>query len=199
MSRDPQVGDLVDITIKGARVTDGVSHEHMQGRSFVARTVGHVGTYTFVVCPDVPAVAVQVVERAMPAKWPPCPGDIWRDKDNDLWFAHRERDDIVLTNTEGWVTSPTDVHSTWGPLALVRREQTVEGDDSPATWPPPPANWPPRAGDVWRDQDGDDWTAVNDVLCEGLCLHGQGIPRSVEEVRNDYGPLTLVSREQTAL
>ena len=128
MSTEPRVGDLVDITIKRARVTAG-PNEHVQGRSFVVAVPGRNQPWHFNVCPDVAAVTVDVVEPARPANWPPRAGDLWRDRDGDLWFALDVRRsapipiiELVAAVTDAKTQHPAAVHREHGPLALVRRE-----------------------------------------------------------------------------
>lgn len=79
-----QVGEVVDITIKGARV---VSH----GNDVL--TVDHQilrepwnGNWRRVhLCTLSDAVTV---ERVAPAYWPPQQGDVWSSVEPVLWFAH---------------------------------------------------------------------------------------------------------------
>lgn len=86
MSETFEIGELVDITIRGAKVVntypirrDGCD----MGTVLVAEyTDGeHRNVAVGLSAPSV------TVERVAPAEWPPQPGDLWRDKHEDLWFV----------------------------------------------------------------------------------------------------------------
>lgn len=71
-------------------------------------------------------------ELALPENWPPQLGDLWRDKQGDLWFCVRNQiapdgDDYALVNPDGddeWASALLR-NEMRGPLALVRREGGV--------------------------------------------------------------------------
>lgn len=133
MSREPQVGDLVDITIKGVRV-HGADHREYGRSVIVLIPTGDGRTATTRVWPQLPAVAIEVVEPATPAAWPPRLGDLWRDRDQELWFGIDVRDVdnpstplVELVHVGGGSgRHPAEVNREFGPLTFVRREQTED-------------------------------------------------------------------------
>jgi hypothetical protein len=68
-----------------------------------------------------------------------------------------------------------------------------------------PPEYPPRAGDLWRDRDGQLWFGVDvtdydaDKIAFGVELQGQNTYTygrwAADEINKRYGPLTLVHRE----
>lgn len=133
MDRAAKVGDLVDIYIKGVRVTQvGLPASGYGSAAYIAVPAANgSGETRTLIRPDSPAVTLTVVEPAKAAEWPPRAGDLWRDRDGDLWFGIdiRNYDDpstpLVELVGRGGGTSvhPADLHRMFGPLALVRREQ----------------------------------------------------------------------------
>lgn len=125
-----QPGEIVDITIKGARVIDAAETAHRAGSAvhevLVFRyaddsdeTMGRV-VYT--------AAKGVSVERVAPAEWPPQPGDLWRDRDGTLWFAVEEKGHhpagLMCDSSQVW--NPAEVGANWSPLTLVHREDDGE-------------------------------------------------------------------------
>jgi hypothetical protein len=108
-------GEVVDITIKGARV------DRVDGRWLGCL----LGAYRVTVPLDGPRVTV---ERVAPAEWPPQPGDLWKDRNESVWFALRQRNRGVRL-VPGDPVGPLvgydsdDVMAKVGPLILVRREE----------------------------------------------------------------------------
>lgn len=167
---DFQPGEVVDITIKGARVLNHDTHGVLvfryasDGEQSSARLI----------YPDAEGVTV---ERVAPAEWPPQPGDLWRGPKLDdpygpdpiIWFARRDRnidggdDKLELVPADGDLsyvsTDPESVRRDFGPLALVRREaeQAADVDDED------PKTWTDRDGRVWdltaryADREGNVW------------------------------------------
>jgi hypothetical protein len=206
MNPQPQVGDLVDIVVKGVRVTSittGAATEYGPG-VFVAIPAANGCCETSVmVRPESPAVTVTVIEPAVSAEWPPRLGDLWRDKDGDLWFAttaHRYSHGpgdmpavavVELVHAGGGPSRlPDEVNREYGPFTLVRREDTAD----PAS--PVEGVWPPRVGEVWRDSENDDWTAFDTPDGVMLRMGVDGVRYTVQEVPERYGPLTFVRHEQ---
>lgn len=124
-----QPGEVVDVTIKGARVTDW----HPQIDELTVEYDGDANseTTTFELSSD------QVtVERVAPAEWPPRPGDLWHDRNRCPWFAadihdpaETDEENIVLVPVfELAGFAPDPVIQKYGPLTLVHRE---EGDYEP--------------------------------------------------------------------
>lgn len=86
------------------------------------------------------------ITRVAPAEWPPRPGDLWRDREGELWFTARhwpdydDPKDSKGVNAEGWRPVMVPVHlgeqgSPWrpedvlqpaGPFTLVHREADAE-------------------------------------------------------------------------
>jgi hypothetical protein len=76
---DYRLGDIVDVTIRGARVQDyDVSGD---GPDRLMVTYGQPASMTTLFVNGV------TVERVAPAEWPPQPGDVWRDPHGYAWFA----------------------------------------------------------------------------------------------------------------
>lgn len=122
---DYKVGEVVDITIKGARIIE------VSGQSIVYTYPGLHTLARSAVAPDAEAVTV---ERVAPAEWPPRKGDLWRDRQGDLWFARiADGDDwstLVLTCDVPYAFSdPDKVLATYAPLTLVHREAEQDGGD----------------------------------------------------------------------
>lgn len=123
-----QVGEVVDITIKGARVAPAGG---MPNTLFV-RFVDDAGTLREVGLPDSSHVTV---ERVGPPEWPPQVGDLWRGRDG-LYFAadiheidETDQPKIVMVWTyEDYRTTPDKLLQHEGPLTLVHREDTEGGE-----------------------------------------------------------------------
>ena len=81
-----QLGEIVDITIKGVRVTEVATAA--DGHLVMAAETGLVGLNVY---PDDPAVTVT---RVAPPDWPPRPGDLWRDGHRSLWFTSRRTEGL---------------------------------------------------------------------------------------------------------
>src|SRR5690606_6600575 len=110
-------GDIVDITIEGARVRairgeDIVDHLSYETEGFVA---------------SVALTESVTVERVAPAEWPPRPGDVWLDAEGRAWTALRGRM-FPVTSTRG--ESADAALATYGPLTLVHRED-ARADQEP--------------------------------------------------------------------
>lgn len=149
-------GEVVDITIKGARVTEVCYHGDGNGPDLRFTYVANDGVpWPSAVWAEAPGVTV---ERVAPAEWPPRVGDLWRDCEGDLWFATTGYD---MDNTEyvslcstrskpldGWGDSTAyHVNRQYGPLTLVHREDRPVpvdlADDEPVT-PSEPARALPQ-------------------------------------------------------
>lgn len=112
-----KAGEIVDITIKGVRIddvnTDGTVNiiaEHSDG-----------GPATWGMPPQA------LVERVAPAGWPPQPGDLWRDRVGEPWFAFNDKGaDLMVpaypVNASRGGRMPDTVLEKLGPLTLVHRE-----------------------------------------------------------------------------
>lgn len=123
---DFQIGEVVDVTIKGARVssTYGLSwNDEDMGTMLVFRTCEHTTCQAGMVNIGDPGVTV---ERVAPAEWPPQKADLWRDRSGDLWFA--VDDGEVWLTSDGYEREISDwVRSNYGPLTLVYREEPEDG------------------------------------------------------------------------
>lgn len=136
-----QPGEIVDITIRGARI----EAEYEDGL-----TVDIAPENPSAMPVDLPWGPDLAVERRAPAEWPPQPGDLWRDRNGDLWFGCRycadpdDNADWEGCNDDGWrtVLTPSDggpygnsskrpdaVNQQFGPMALVHREDEQDGGD----------------------------------------------------------------------
>lgn len=133
MTPEIRPGDIVDITIKGARVKEICYHGDDNGPDLRFTYKTKFGEAHDAVWVDAPGVTV---EHVAPAEWPPQPGDLWRDRHGGLWFAADVRDieetdvaEIVMVWTyENYRVTP-DVLARRERLTLVHREQT--GADAP--------------------------------------------------------------------
>lgn len=125
-------GEIVNITIKGARVVDVTKLGECElGVTFDC----NFGLYPLTV-PLGPAGVT--VERVAPAEWPPRPGDLWRDQRGNVWFA-ADLHDIEETDTpaiymlashEDHQVVPECCNENFGPLTLVHREDEQDGGAS---------------------------------------------------------------------
>ncbi|HEY4377531.1 MAG TPA: hypothetical protein VGM93_10240 [Acidimicrobiales bacterium] len=135
MSARFEVGEVVDITIRGARV-DG-----MRGGEWLEILYGATGHE----CSGEVHLGAHglTVTRTAPAEWPPQPGDIWEDKDGDEWAAALQwgGEDVVLFSTDVSGSIWTDFEkmaTEAGPLKLIRRRG----------WTPTPPAAEPEPADV---------------------------------------------------
>lgn len=116
-------GEIVDITIKGARVRN--QHDGDDGLDVLTVIYGQHNTVAHLSLDD-----SVTVERIAPAEWPPRPGDLWRDNGGELWFAV-EIGGVALVPSYPVSSSrrgvvPDKVKDSVGPLTLVHRENTLE-------------------------------------------------------------------------
>lgn len=119
-------GEIVDITIKGARV------EWANSTDMNVWAVDEVDPDTGVNLGEqitISHAAENVtIERVAPAEWPPRPGDLWRDGEGDVWFAVEDRDGDVHFRATGDTYAPTDwAAKHYAPLTLVHREDEQDG------------------------------------------------------------------------
>lgn len=134
-------GEIVDITIKGVRVTE--IHQNPEDLPEITVHLDcEIGGCPIRIPHHWPMVTVQ---RIAPAEWPPQPGDLWRDGGGDGWFAQRyfadfdDPTDFEGCNRDGWrvvlvpfsggpygssAGRPDEVNQAHGPLSLVHRETT---------------------------------------------------------------------------
>ncbi|GAA3223021.1 hypothetical protein [Actinocorallia longicatena] len=125
---DFQVGEVVDITIKGVRFLAPAEDE---GGSVVIRAAD--GTEGWIMPPQAE------IARVAPAEWPPQPGDLWRDRDGDTWHGVLVDDNDTVdepytvlgagrSSKNNAVEEPGQILEWHGPLALVHREQQDGGE-----------------------------------------------------------------------
>lgn len=125
MTAEFVVGEIVDITIRGARI-----HAVHGDPDTNALTIGieHAASWTTAV----PMVDSVTVERVAPPEWPPQAGDLWRDRRGLLWFARELTDDddepVVDLVSVDHVNLYQPVEQQFGPMAMVRREQPDGGE-----------------------------------------------------------------------
>jgi hypothetical protein len=132
------IGEIVDITIKGARIARKDSTDR------IWFTLGETGEGWI---PNVGGDASVSVVRVAPAEWPPRAGDLWRDRIGMLHFAATHTPDyddradsagigsegtrvVLIAHTEAASPSsdfyrPEPVSQRCGPLVLVYREDTA--------------------------------------------------------------------------
>lgn len=122
MSQNFKPGELVDLTIRGARVksTNGggsgesliLAYAEVERGVFATVELRH---------PDADSVTI---ERVAPAEWPPRPGDLWRDCHDVLWFTTTESDvaNPFMRTTDYSGNHARNLLEHVGPLTLVHRE-----------------------------------------------------------------------------
>ena len=123
-----QVGELVDVTIRRARV------ERHDGDG-LALSVGGARIVIPVVLPSAAPSSV-TTERVAPAEWPPQPGDLWADSRGVWWFVHRVQVGNARHETRLVPDRPVQAGGWWpdrllsdrGPVTLVHR---IAVDDEP--------------------------------------------------------------------
>lgn len=93
MSETFKAGELVDLTIRGAKVVNSYPI-HADGKTDVIVLAEYGQGDHRNVSVNLSAASV-TVERVAPAEWPPQPGDLWRDKHDELWFAFTVPTDTV--------------------------------------------------------------------------------------------------------
>ncbi len=175
MPEQYKIDERVRVIVEGlvARITEG---EELYPGELTIALPNPAGLYDV----TVPLDSV-TVERLVPAGGEPKPGEIWRDKIGRDWFAYFGRYEQVqlmspVGNGEPW----KHVNQEHGPLERVYPEAVPEL----------------VVGDVWRDQDGDEWHAVDSDGTLGLRMYGmtRPNPRTREWVTDRHGPLTLIRR-----
>lgn len=113
---DYQPGEIVDVTIRGARVQD----VFLAG--VVLRLPPDGETFEVPLCDEI------TVERVAPEQWPPQPGDVWATPAGVTLFAvdiaevMRENPDVRLVTQLDGRFYPRDAIREFGQLELVRRE-----------------------------------------------------------------------------
>ncbi len=112
MSARYQPGEIVDVTIRGARV---------EAESF---DDGHA---VQIALPDdwhwwLPLTAAVTVSRRAPAEWPPSIGDLWLDVHGGKWFCRYHDAEPALASETGGVDDPQWVLGEYGPMTLLYRE-----------------------------------------------------------------------------
>jgi hypothetical protein len=120
-TREFATGDIVNITITGARV------QHFEDNTVEYEHPTDLGTVEGCVPLDSAAVTV---ERIVSAEWPPRAGDLWRDKHGELWFIHKAayqgqaNRDLMGRTTGGarWTDDVDLLLADNAPLTLVHRE-----------------------------------------------------------------------------
>lgn len=107
-------GELVNVTIRGARIIPGVNDR-------INLHLGASGTGRDIVVPF-PYLGVSV-ERVAPAEWPPQPGDIFADRFDNEWVCTDSDGETILMSEIGGAQNvdALDVLADFGPMRLVRR------------------------------------------------------------------------------
>lgn len=120
---DHQPGDMVDITVRRARVNA------TRNGPFTMLSYEVDG-----ITSSVPLTENVTVERIVPAEWPPRAGDLWRDKHGELWFIHKTpytgaaEHELMGRTTSGlrWTEDVDDLLVVNAPLDLVHREEVTQ-------------------------------------------------------------------------
>lgn len=136
------VGEVVDISIRGARVVNTYPEHHsgVQVANTLVVKYGADSTRSLAVNTLNPEVTVT---RVAPKEWPPQPGDVWRNEHGVKLFATEPFEGQTdLRSTRGDVfEKPETALEHLGPLKLVYREG----------WSPEPA---PASEVAWGDAAG---------------------------------------------
>jgi hypothetical protein len=130
-----QPGEIVDITIKGARVVRVITEGHDGDVTPILdlTILGPDGSHYYTQLPaDWSSVTV---ERVTPEHWPPRPGDVWTEADGTgTWvaLADQQLNRVVLVSAEMTHGVPfpypaDDVLGTRGSLTLSHRESEGAG------------------------------------------------------------------------
>lgn len=89
MAEQYGVGDLVDITICGARIVDDYGSEiEYQTRDGAKEWRGYINLVD-------PHITITRVTPPVPASWPPHVGDTWLDETGMAWFAFESASSIA--------------------------------------------------------------------------------------------------------
>lgn len=126
-----EVGELVDVVIKGARIVEADA----TGVMVEAKDMDAMWL-------DLSAVTVT---RVAPKEWPPRSGDVWRGVGGERFFARAtDDDDVILLSerTHGGNAWPNEMLASYGPAELVWREG----------WSPKPEPAGPPAAEPEPDQ-----------------------------------------------
>ena len=132
MSARFEVGELVDITIRGARVSD----RHVQDKHLWLGVDGDA----FYLPVRMLANATVTVSHAAPKEWPPQPGDVWVNAHGAVLFASggEFQDQLWMRDATGNVfEQPATALEHMGPLKLDYRQG----------WSPAPEPAGPRTAD----------------------------------------------------
>jgi hypothetical protein len=120
-------GELVDITIRGARVeafNAGYTTFAPKGGAHITIETGSVGVD---------------ITRVAPIEWPPQPGDVWDDAHGGSWWARPDsEEDLTLQSEKGGSDYPDWVLQSYGPMRLAFRRG----------WSPAPAPTADEPGQV---------------------------------------------------
>lgn len=139
-----KVGEHVTVTIKG-RVTEAADDLLLIEYATEGDIIGEA--------PIVPNAEAVAIERTAPAEWPPQPGDLWRDKNNDIWFAADVHDGaetdqpqiVMVFSREDYRLTPDEMNQRHGQLTLVHRDGADKTDgEEPEGW------WTAPDGKVWN-------------------------------------------------
>lgn len=121
MSEDFKPGEIVTITIKGARVDEW--RPAVMELTVDSSADANSDLTTFTLASD------QVtVEHVAPAEWPPRHHDVWRDRFGDLWIARvllstpDERLHVEMHGVGDDVFAADTMLAKYGPMTLVHRE-----------------------------------------------------------------------------
>ncbi len=124
-----QPGDVVDITIRNARIVDVTGDKvryQTPARDAPVVHIVHLG-------PDWPLVTAT---RVAPAEWPPRAGDVWRDRSGGTWHALQhlpKHGGVRLFATTGSAQAvpwePARILADHGPMEIAFREPQRKDPD----------------------------------------------------------------------
>jgi hypothetical protein len=123
-------GEIVDITIKGARVIEVCRHGDGNGDDLRFTYEAKDGDqWPSAIWAQAPGVTV---ERVAPAEWPPRTGDLWRDANGMLYLGMQgdewsNEDGLVLVDISGEENRANSLLTREPGLTLVHREDEQDG------------------------------------------------------------------------
>ncbi|MFF5261290.1 hypothetical protein ACFY4C_20300 [Actinomadura viridis] len=119
---DYKIGEVVDITIKGARVV--LWAPQTCELTVESRADANSDQTTYDLASD------QItVERADPEWWPPRPGDLLREGDGLVWFAFADGSNVSYRTAYSERMEHQEAWEKRHELTLVHREDSQDGDD----------------------------------------------------------------------